>query len=114
VATNGGSPTVTLSGTSTAAAIKPKVTLSAKTNPAKKGQTVVLDSNVAGGGKALPTGTVELMQGATLLSEAKLDAGKVTFKLSSLSAGTHMLTAHYMGDKLHAPAASPEVKQVVK
>jgi hypothetical protein len=113
VATTGGSPAVSLNGTSVAV-VKAKVTLSAKTNPAKKGQTVVLDSKVEGEGKALPTGTVQLMEGANLLSEAKLDAGKVTFKLSRLSAGTHMLTANYLGDKLHAPAESPEVKQVVK
>jgi sugar lactone lactonase YvrE len=113
VATTGGSPTVTLGGTSTAV-VKAKVTLSAKTNPAKEGETVVLDSKVEGEAKALPTGKVELMEGATMLSEAKLDAGKATFKLSKLSAGTHMLTASYLGDKLHSPAESPTVKQVVK
>jgi hypothetical protein len=113
VATSAGTKTVTLGGTSTAV-VKSKVSLSTKTNPAKKGQTVVLDSKVAGGSTALPTGSVELMEGAKLLSEAKLDAGKVTFKVSKLSAGTHMLKAHYMGDKLHDPAESPEVKQVVK
>jgi hypothetical protein len=129
VATTAGTVTVTLSGSGAAAAVKPAVTLSAETNPAREGQTVVFASKVAapqssfssalvstrrhGHDRDLPTGTVQLVEGNTVLDEADLVAGSATFKLSNLSAGTHMLTAYYSGDNLHEPAASPAVQQVV-
>ncbi|MGO9084873.1 MAG: choice-of-anchor D domain-containing protein [Terriglobales bacterium] len=114
VATTAGTVTVTLTGTAVAPAVKSEVTLSAKTNPASEGQTVVLDSKVAASDKVLPTGMVQLKEDDTVLHEAKLVSGVVTFKLSNLPPGTHTLTAHYLGDKLHKPAESPAVKQVVK
>ena len=113
VVTSAGTVTVTLSGTGAAAAVKSAVSLSAKTNPAQEGETVVFASKVAGSDQELPTGKVQLKEGDTVLDDAKLAAGAVTFKLSSLSAGSHKLTAHYLGDKLHQPATSPAVLLVV-
>jgi hypothetical protein len=105
--------TVTLRGTATAASVKSKVTLSTKTNPALEGQTVVLNSKVTGGGTVVPAGMVQLKEDNTVLEEARLVAGSVMFELSNLSAGTHTLTANYLGDKVHEAAESPAVKQVV-
>ena len=129
VATTAGTVTVTLSGAATTAAVKSAVILSAETNPAREGETVVFASKVGGGvsafssgmastmwrrrGRDLPTGTVQLMEGNTVLEEVQLAAGSATFKLSNLSTGTHMLTAYYLGDNLHEPAASPAIQQVV-
>jgi hypothetical protein len=48
-----------------------------------------------------------------MLATSSLSGGAVTFNISSLSAGTHELTAWYVGDQNHAPSVSPAVKQVV-
>jgi hypothetical protein len=73
----------------------------------------VLESKVAGDSSAEPTGEVQLKEGNKVLATATLAAGAVNFKLTGLSAGTHELAAWYLGDKLHATAESPAVKQVV-
>jgi phage protein U len=114
VVTSSGTATLTLKGTSTAA-VKPKVTLTSKTNPVATGQTVVLDANVANTSSTAkePTGKVELKQGNAVLAEATLLGGAVTFRLSNLSAGTHVLTAYYLGDKLHEASESAAIRQLV-
>jgi hypothetical protein len=104
---------MTLTGTATAAGVKPAVTLASKVNPAPSGQSVVLTSRVVSATSPQATGEVQLKQGSTVLSTAKLAGGAVTFNLSNLSAGTYELTADYLGDKLHAAAESPVIKQVV-
>jgi hypothetical protein len=113
VSTSAGTSTVTLHGTSTAA--RPKVTLASKANPAVTGQSIVLDSKVADTSSTTkePTGKVQLKEGGAVLATATLSGGTVTFKLSHLSAGTHVLNAYYLGDKLHEASESAAVKQVV-
>jgi hypothetical protein len=110
-----GSPqTVALTGTATAAAVKPKVTLAAKSNPAKKGQKLTFNSKVAASGSKTPTGTVQLKDGSKVIAEKKLSSSAATFTVSTLAKGIHMLTAYYAGDALHASAESSTIKQVVK
>ena len=114
VVTSAGTVTTSLSGKATLPQVESTVTLAAKINPAKTGQAVVLTSKVAASGAKSPTGTVQLKEGENVLAKATLDKDSVTFKVSSLAAGTHVLNAYYMGDSLHEPASSPVVKQVVK
>jgi hypothetical protein len=60
----------------------------------------------------VPTGKVQLKEGGRVLAEATLSAGSATFP-TRLPAGTHLLTAFYLGDRLHPASESNVLQQVV-
>jgi hypothetical protein len=65
---------------------------------------------------ALPptaTGTVTFLDGATTLGTAPLVGSAATFQTSTLTAGTHTLTAQYSGDANFQPGTSQPLSQVV-
>ncbi|MFC5200271.1 beta strand repeat-containing protein [Streptomyces kaempferi] len=101
------SQTVTKANTSTA--------LSSAPNPSLSGQPVTLTATVTpvapGGGT--PTGAVSFFDGATLLGTGGLSAGVATFTTSTLSVGSHSLTAVYSGSGSHNASTSPVVTQTV-
>lgn len=68
------------------------------------------------GGKATPTGTVDVKDGSTLLGRPGLvnGAADLTFSGSGLSVGRHTLTLEYAGDALHNASSSQVVMTVVK
>jgi sugar lactone lactonase YvrE len=107
-----GSNTIVLTGAGAPPAL-PKVTLASKANPALEGKSIDLTARVAGAGSPEPTGKVELREGDSVLATSTLSGGAVSFKLTSLSAGAHELTAYYLGDKLHKAAESTPIRQVV-
>jgi hypothetical protein len=94
-------------------AATPAVKLASAANPAAKGEIIKLTTTVTNSSRDLPTGTVELLEGSTVLAKETLVDGKVTFDLSNLAPGTHTLTSHYLGDKLHNPSTSSPLLQVV-
>jgi len=72
------------------------------TNPSVTGQSITLTatvSNTAGAGisTAIPTGSVQFMDGASLLGAAQTlsGTGTATLTTSTLAAGTHLITAVY-------------------
>src|SRR5262249_53544882 len=67
-------------------------------------------------GTSTPTGTVSFFDGATLLGSSALDAnGLALFSTSSLSVGTHSITAQYGGDATFAGStSSPQSQSVSK
>jgi hypothetical protein len=71
-------------------------------NPAAQGQSVtfsVLVTSTVIGDKTIPTGKVTFVDGTTTLGSGTLDAtGKGSFLKSSLTIGTHLITAQYAGD----------------
>jgi hypothetical protein len=72
--------------------------VSSSTNPAVAGQPVTLTATVTGDG-VTPTGTVTFQDGANVLGTGTLDAnGNATFTTSSLTLGSHDITAVYGGD----------------
>ncbi len=77
-------------------------TLSSSPNPSVFGQSVILAIRVAasGGGAGTPTGVVTVEDGSSaILGTLTLDgSGRATFPLSSLTAGSHSITASYTGD----------------
>jgi hypothetical protein len=107
-----GSNTIVLTGAGAHPAV-PKVTLASKANPSPEGSSIVFNAKVVSETSPNATGDVELREGDAVLATAALSAGTVTFKLDTLSAGTHELTAYYLGDKFHAAAESGTIKQVV-
>ena len=91
-------------------------TLNATPNPSAPGQAVTFTATVtaAPAGAPTPAGMVSFQEGATMLAQIALgSSGTVSFITSSLSAGSHNLTAVYASDSLSA-ASSGAVTQVVQ
>ena len=85
------------------------VTLTSSPNPSVYSSQVTLTV-------ALPptaTGTVTFLDGATTLGTAPLVGSAATFQTSTLTAGTHTLTAQYSGDANFQPGTSQPLSQVV-
>jgi YVTN family beta-propeller protein len=91
--------------------------LSSGSNPSYSGNGVTLSVQVQPIAPATvtPTGTVTFFDGATALGAASaLDGqGKASLTISSLSTGTHNLTASYSGDATYAQSTSSAVAQLV-
>jgi|GEM_PF-2965824 len=60
------------------------------------------------------TGTVTFADGSNVLGTATVTAGKATFTTSTLSLGSHSITATYSGDATFAGSASAALAQVIK
>lgn len=91
------------------------LTLTASPNPAYVGQAVTFTAAASPEGAAFPTGVVTFLEGATALGTGTLDAtGHATFSTSTLSVGTHNVTAAFPGDPGFAPATSPAVAEVIQ
>jgi hypothetical protein len=72
-------------------------------NPSIVNQLVTFTATVAvvSPGAGTPSGNVEFYDGMTLLGTGALNGlvpNKATFSISTLSAGNHNITAHYVGD----------------
>ncbi len=88
------------------------VTLASSQNPSTFGQSVTFTATVTDSGT--PTGTVTFKDGATTLGTGTLNgSGQATFATSSLSAGSHSITAEYGGDANHAASTSAPLTQTV-
>jgi hypothetical protein len=86
-------------------------------NPSTVGQPVTFTATVGvtAPGAGTPTGTVTFKDGTTILAVVPLDAtGHASFTTSTLTAGTHPITAEYGGDTSFNPSTSPVVNQVVR
>jgi sugar lactone lactonase YvrE len=66
--------------------------------------TVVTVAGAAG----TPQGAVQLLDGSTILTQTTLESGVATFAPQTLSAGTHSLSAAYLGDGVN-PAGTSSV-----
>ena len=88
-------------------------TLSSSSNPSASGASVTFTATVAGAG-ATPTGTVTFKDGGATLGSGTLNgSGQATFSTSSLSVGTHSITAVYGGDSNYSGSTSPVLTQTV-
>jgi hypothetical protein len=54
-----------------------------------------------------PSGTVNFMDGSTLIGTEDVNSGKATLTTSSLSSGSHSITAEYSGDNYFESSKSP-------
>jgi hypothetical protein len=85
-------------------------------NPSSFGQQVTFTAAVAAIDQGLPvaTGTVTFNDGAGTIGSAALDGtGHASLAISTLSAGTHTITASYGGDSSFQPSSSIAFTQVV-
>ena len=91
--------------------VVPKATttaLGASSITAAPGQEIILTATVAkASGFAVPTGTVTFMEVNTVLGTGTLNGvSQASLTLSSLSAGTHSITASYAGETKYAASVS--------
>jgi hypothetical protein len=91
------------------------VSLTGSGTPTVFGQVVSLTTIVtASGGGAVPTGSINLFDGSSIILSGTLDGGgKFVASTSSLSLGSHTLTAQYSGDANYAAATSSPLVQTV-
>jgi len=90
--------------------------LTSSPNPSNVGQAVTFTATVAGQGfKITPTGTVTFLDGTKNLGTSNLNSsGEATLTTSTLTLGTHNITATYNGDTNFVPSTSPVVSQLVQ
>lgn len=89
--------------------------LTSSANPSALTQSVTFTATVTSSSALAPTGTVTFMDGATALgSPVTLNgSGVATLAISTLSAGTHSITAVYSGDANFEGSTSSPLSQVV-
>jgi sugar lactone lactonase YvrE len=89
------------------------VSLTSSVNPSIFGTNVVFSIEVAGVGSQVPTGTVILRDGTTVLSTLALSSsGTSSFQTDALAVGSHAITASYSGDANYAVASTSLVQTV--
>ncbi len=92
-------------------------TVSSSINPSGFGQSVTFTATVAPIAPATgtPTGTVQFKDGSTNLGSAvTLSNGSAQFTTSTLTGGSHSITAVYSGDTNFITSTSTAISQVVK
>ncbi|TCK73743.1 Ig-like domain-containing protein [Acidipila rosea] len=91
-----------------------KAVVSSSGNPSLLGSSVTFTVSVAGSG-VTPTGTVTLRDGAAALGTASLNGnGLALFSTSSLTVGSHDITAIYSGDTDNTAATSAVFTQTIQ
>ena len=90
-----------------------KATMTTSLKTSTFGQKVTLKATIAAAAKGAgkPTGTVTFEDNGVALpgnSTVTLSAGKATFTIWTLPAGSHSITAVYNGDTTFAPSTSPD------
>jgi hypothetical protein len=84
--------------TVTASTATTTITLVASPNPVTAGQALDLTATVSASATTAPSGTVNFMNGTTVLGSASLNSsGVATLSTASLPTGTYSLTAQYTG-----------------
>jgi arabinan endo-1,5-alpha-L-arabinosidase len=104
-------------GSSTSTPPPPAATTTALTTSSASvntGVAVKLTAAVSSAGRSVTTGSVTFYDGATSLGAVALNtAGRAVYSSSSLTAGTHSLTASYGGNKPYASSTSRAVTVTV-
>ena len=91
-----------------------QIGLSSSVNPSVAGASVVLSVKMALSGSLAPTGTVNFLDGAQLIGTGTLDGtGAASFATTTLSVGSHNLTASYAGDANFSAVTSAVLVQTV-
>lgn len=89
-------------------------TLSSSTNPATFGQQVTLTANIAiATGSGVASGTVSFFDGSNVIGTAVVSSGVATLSTSSMSVGSHTLTASYSGNDNFGSSTSAALTQTI-
>ena len=93
--------------------VKTSIVLTSSANPVLASTPINFTATLTSVGDT-PTGTVTLLDGGNPIATAQVSpAGLATFTLSTLSAGSHVLTASYAGDGAALPSVSPALTEVI-
>jgi N-acetylneuraminic acid mutarotase len=116
-ASYGGSATDTASASSppilvTVYPVSTITALTASPNPAAFGANVTFTATVSSV-VPTPTGGVTFYDGATPLATVQLNSGVATFSTTTLSVGSHNITAQYASVSNYAPSTSNTVIEVI-
>jgi hypothetical protein len=105
-----------LNQTVTTTAAATTTVLASSLNPSAPGQAATFTATVSAVSPATgtPTGTVTFNDGTTMLGTAILSGGRATFSTSTLSTGTHSITAAYSGDTNFGGSTSLVLVQTVQ
>ena len=87
--------------------------LSSSANPSAPGQAVTFTATVTTSGPGTPTGVVTWWDGTTELGNFALNGNSASLTTSTLSLGTHSITANYGGDAVFAASTSAALTQTV-
>ena len=91
-----------------------RLKLTSSNNPSQVGEKVIFTSGVRPTFHVgIPSGTVSFFDGSDLLGMAALAGGKAMLTVSTLSAGQHLIEAHYNGDTTFVPNDSKIKTQIV-
>ncbi|HLH30720.1 MAG TPA: Ig-like domain-containing protein, partial [Terriglobia bacterium] len=83
-------------------------------NPANVGQSIGFTVTVTAATGGIPSGAVTFRDGTTSIGSGTLNAsGQAVFTTSTLTAGTHPITAVYAGNAVFATSTSTAVTQLV-
>ena len=89
-------------------------TLTSTPNPSYLNQSVTFAATVTQSAAQTLSGQVRFMDGAAVLGDSTLNAaGLATLTTSTLTVGTHPVTAQYLGNGILVPSQSQAVQQVV-
>jgi uncharacterized protein (TIGR03437 family) len=81
-------------------------TITASSNPSSFKEPVTFTATVTSG-EGTPSGSVRFLDGTILLGTSPLSEGRAFLTVSSLAAGSHLITANYGGDSGHEASSSP-------
>ena len=98
-----------VNGTLTVSKGTPSVTVASSQNPSTPATTVTFTATLSAGA----SGTVTFMDGTTVMGMGTVSNGSASFSTSTLSVGTHPVTAVYGGDANYNGATSGALSQVV-
>jgi hypothetical protein len=88
-------------------------TVSPNINPSNLGQSIVITAVVAPSAGGTVTGTVTFLDGTTSLGACSVSSNIAQLSLSSLSVGSHSITAKYSGDGNFTASTSTAVTETV-
>ncbi|HUK37971.1 MAG TPA: Ig-like domain-containing protein, partial [Methanomicrobiales archaeon] len=85
-------------------------------NPSTAGQSVTFTATVSPptSGMPVPSSTITFMDGTNALGTVQLQSGQATLTVSSLSAGSHQITAQFSGDNDYAVSSGIVAQTVNK
>ena len=92
--------------------IATSTSLASSLNPSNFGQSVTFTATVSSG-SGTPTGTVTFKDGSTSLGTVALNGSQAQLLTSTLSAGSHSITATYNGSSSYATSTSATLTQSV-
>jgi RHS repeat-associated protein len=87
----------------------PTLTVASSANPSTYGGSVTFTATISLG----PTGTVTFYDSGTAIGTGTLSGTRATYTTSTLTAGTHSITAGWIGNSNYGPVTSSAITQTV-